>query len=142
MSKLSSNISRMEFLKKLGFGGSALMAVYLSACVNETVVPEGGTSAANTLDLTSAANAKLLNSGGYVITGNIVVANIGNGQYAAVTRICSHEGQKQVIYQNGEFYCTAHGAQFDTNGKGLNSNGKKGLTTYKVTKSGNILSIA
>ena len=139
MNKTTENISRLDFLKKLGFGGSALMAVYLSSCVNESVNPSGG---GNSIDLGDPANAALLEAGGYVIVGNIVVANIGNGAYAAVTRICSHEGQKRVVYQNGEFYCPAHGARYNTSGKGLNSTGSRGLTTYTVTKSGNTLTIA
>ncbi|WP_055143628.1 Rieske (2Fe-2S) protein [Jiulongibacter sediminis] len=139
MEKSAENISRLQFLKSLGLGGSALMAVYLSSCVNEIVGPSGAT---NTLDLNDAANAGLLSDGGYVILGNIVVANIGGGQYAAVTRICSHEGQKKVVYRNGEFYCSAHGARFSNTGSGLNSTGSKGLTTYDVSQNGSVLTIS
>lgn len=116
------------------------MAIYLSACVNETVNP--ATNGTNTIDLNDAANAALLQSGGYVLFGNIIVANIGNGKFAAVTRICSHEGQKKVIYKNGEFYCPSHGARYGTNGQGLNSTGNRGLTTYTVVQNGNILTIS
>ena len=138
MSNQSNNISRLSFLKQLGFGGSALMAVYMSSCVNESVNPSIG---GNTLDLNQSSNSSLLNVGGYVITGNIVVANLGGGKYAAVTKVCSHEGQQRVIYQNGEFYCTAHGARFDANGNGLNANGSKGLTTYAVSLNCSVLTI-
>lgn len=134
-------LSRHSFLKSIGLGGSALMAVYLSSCVNESVNPNNNSGAGFTLDLTAAANSALLTTGGYVVANNIVIANVGNGSYAAVTRTCSHEGQKQVIYTNGEFFCTAHGARFNTTGQGLNGNGSRGLTTYSVTVSGNILTI-
>lgn len=139
MGKSKESISRLQFLKSIGFGGSALMAVYLSSCVNESINPSAG---ANSLDLNDAANSKLLENGGFVIIGNIVVANVGGGQYAAVTRICSHEGQKKIQYQNGEFYCSAHGARFSKSGEGLNSAGKKGLTTYTVTQNGSVLTIS
>ena len=139
--KYQEKLSRHAFLRSLGFGGSALMAVYLSSCVNESVNPGNSNGSRFTLDLTAAANSALLNAGGYVISNNIVVANVGNGSYAAVTRTCSHEGQKQVIFNNGEFLCTAHGARFSTTGQGLNGNGSRGLTTYPVSVAGNILTI-
>lgn len=140
-----ASINRNEFLKSLGLKGAALLAVYcagqsLSSCTTNDVTP---TPLANaiTVDLTSAANAALLKVGGYVVTNNVVVANTAKG-YVAVTVVCSHEGQKKVLLRNDEFYCTAHGARYDLSGKGLNSEGSRGLTTYTVTKSGNLLTIA
>ncbi len=133
-------LSRHAFLKSLGLGGAALMAVYMSSCVNETGVNPSGNGAL-TIDLTLAENAVLAKTGGYIIQNNIVIANIGNGNYAAVTRTCSHEGQKQVIYQNGEFYCPVHGARYSTSGKGLNSTGNKGIASYSVALNGNILTV-
>lgn len=94
-----------------------------------------------TLDLSLSANAALLKVGGYIRQNNIVVALISANTYAAVTQICSHEGQKQVIYQSGEFYCQSHGARFSTVGVGLNANGRGGLTVYKTSLVGNILHI-
>ena len=70
----------------------------------------------------------------------MVVAN-NNGNYIAATLTCSHEGRKEITFRNGEWYCTAHGARFDTAGKGLNNDGKKGLTVYTTSLSGNILTI-
>lgn len=45
------------------------------------------------------------------------------------------------IDNNHQWYCTAHGASFDINGTGLNSNGSKGLTIYKTSLSGTSLRI-
>lgn len=139
-------ISRHQFLRSLGLGGAALVAVYcsgagLSSCTNEGTVapaPSGGL----TLDLNATANAALKNSGGYIVQNEIVVANVGNGNYAAVTLVCSHEQRKEVTFRSGEFYCTAHGARFDTTGKGLNKDGSKGLTVYTVTVNGNTLTVS
>ncbi len=94
-----------------------------------------------TLDLTLSANAALLKVGGYIRQSNIVIALVAANTYAAVTQTCSHEGQKQVIYQSGEFYCQSHGARFTTSGVGLNSNGRGGLTVFKTSLVGNILHI-
>jgi cytochrome b6-f complex iron-sulfur subunit len=94
-----------------------------------------------TLDLSLAANANLKKIGGYIRQNNIVVALIATDTYAAVTQICSHEGRKEIILQNGEFYCTAHGARYTTKGVGLNSDGRGGLTVYKTNLASNILHV-
>jgi cytochrome b6-f complex iron-sulfur subunit len=142
----TEKISRHQFLRNLGLGGAALVAVYcagagLSSCTNEsnvTPMPMGGF----TLDLSDVANAALKNAGGYVIKNDVVIANVGSGSYAAVTLVCTHENLKQVTYKNNEFYCTAHGARFSNDGKGLNDKGKKGLTVYKTSLSGTTLTIS
>jgi cytochrome b6-f complex iron-sulfur subunit len=142
----NDKISRHNFLRSLGLGGSALVAVYctgatLTSCTNEgTIAPAPGGGL--TLDLSSNANSALQSVGGFIVTNQIVVANVGNGKYVAVTHICSHEQKREVTFRNNEFYCTAHGARFDTNGKGLNANGSKGLTVYTTTLSGNTLTIS
>jgi cytochrome b6-f complex iron-sulfur subunit len=139
-------ISRHQFLRSLGLGGSALMAVYcvgstLTSCTNEGSIapaPSGGL----TLDLSASSNSALQTAGGYIVVNEIVVANVGNGKYVAVTHICSHEQKREVIFRNNEFYCTAHGARFDTTGKGLNGNGSKGLTIYTTSVNGSTLTIS
>ncbi|MEI7583796.1 Rieske 2Fe-2S domain-containing protein [Runella sp.] len=142
----SEIINRNNFLKQIGFSGAALFAVMcaggtMSSCQNESgVTPLAGDI---TLDLTASQYAALLKNGGYVVLSsqNVVVARTNTGTYAAVTLICSHEQQRQITYRTSEFYCTAHGARFDNSGKGLNSEGKKGLTVYQTSVSGNILTI-
>lgn len=142
--EISEKLSRNEFLKSMGLKGAALVAVYcageaLTACSNQGVTPSGPVDF--TVDLASSANAALTKVGGYLIQNTTVVAQVSQGIYVAVTQICSHEGQRQVIYQNGEFYCNAHGARFSTAGKGLNSNGSHGLTVYTAQLSGTSLHV-
>lgn len=148
MSKTTATdaLSRNQFLRQLGFQGAALMAVYcagqsLSSCSKGAGVTPAPLSGAVTVDLTSSANSALLTQGGYIVTNSIVVANTSKG-YVAVTVVCSHEGQRQIQLRNDQFYCSAHGALYDLSGKGLNSEGSRGLTVYTVTKSGNILTIS
>ncbi len=144
MNHTEVKINRLEFLKKLGFGGTALMAVYCSGCsINGNVNPTPSGNVDFTLDLTSSANAALNTNGGFVITNRIVVAKTTTGEYVAVTQICSHEGQINVTYVKSSniFYCSAHGAEYNTAGKGLNSEGRNGLTTYKTALTGSSLRI-
>lgn len=139
----------MEFLKSLGLKGASLVAVYcaipaLSSCINESMDPAGGGSTTDTgftLDLTDPAFSKLNTVGSYVVQNRIVIARISTTGFAAVTQVCSHEGKLKVNFTSGEFYCTEHGARFDTNGKGLNSKGSKGLKTYKTELTGTTLRV-
>jgi len=139
----------MEFLKSLGLKGASLFAVYcaasgLSSCVNESMdptTPTGGTGNELSLDLTSAAYSKLNTTGNYVIVSGIVIARVSATAFAAVTQVCSHEGRRQVVFNAGEFYCAAHGARFDTAGKGLNSTGSRGLKTYATVLDGTNLKV-
>ena len=139
-------IDRNAFLKQLGFSSAALLATLcaangLTACSKSADVAPLTTDI--TLDLTAASNVALKTNGGYVVLDgqSIVVARTGTGAYAAVTLICSHQGQRQVTYRTNEFYCTAHGARFDDAGVGKNSNGSNGLKAYTTSLSGTMLTI-
>jgi cytochrome b6-f complex iron-sulfur subunit len=138
-------ISRHQFLRQMGLGGSALVAVYcagsLSSCSNDTITPSSTTPEIITIDLSAKNNEALLNNGGYIVTQDVVIARTDTGNYVAVTLICSHEGNKAITYQTSEFLCTVHGARYDNSGKGLNVNGTKGLKVYPTMVSGNILTI-
>jgi len=146
---MNEKMNRMEFLKSLGLKGASLFAVYcaasgLSSCVNESMdptTPTGGTGNELSLDLTSAAYSKLNTTGNYVIVSGIVIARVSATAFAAVTQVCSHEGRRQVVFNAGEFYCAAHGARFDTAGKGLNSTGSRGLKTYATVLDGTNLKV-
>lgn len=146
---MNDKMNRNEFLKSLGLKGASLFAVYcaasgLTSCVNESMdpnTPTGGTGNELLLDLTSATYTKLNTVGNYVVVSGIVVARVSASAFAAVTQVCSHEGQKKVVFNSGEFYCPVHGARFDTAGKGLNSTGSRGLKTYATTLDGTTLKV-
>lgn len=146
---MNEKMNRMEFLKSLGLKGASLFAVYcaasgLSSCVNESMDPTnpaGVTGDELILDLNSAAYTKLNTVGNYVVVSGIVVARVSATAFAAVTQVCSHEGRRQVVFNAGEFYCAAHGARFDTAGKGLNSTGSRGLKTYATLLEGTTLKV-
>jgi cytochrome b6-f complex iron-sulfur subunit len=146
---MNEKMNRMEFLKSLGLKGASLFAVYcaasgLSSCVNESMDPTnptGGSGNELILDLNSAAYSKLNTVGNYVVVSGVVIARVSASAFAAVTQVCSHEGQRKVVFNAGEFYCPVHGARFDTAGKGLNANGSRGLKTYATTLQGTTLTV-
>ncbi|TDQ18595.1 cytochrome b6-f complex iron-sulfur subunit [Algoriphagus boseongensis] len=146
---MNEKMNRMEFLKSLGLKGASLVAVYcaggaLTSCINESMAPagnDGGSTPNLVLDLTSSSYSTLNTVGNYVIVNRIVIARVSQTSFAAVTQVCSHEGKAKVTFRSGEFYCSEHGARFDTSGKGLNSNGSRGLTTYRTELSGTNLTV-
>ena len=144
---MTDKISRMEFLKTMGFKGASLLAIYcgasvMSSCINEAGDPTNLPSGIDfTLDLSEAANVKLLTPGGYLVVNKIVIARVSADAFAAVTQVCTHENKSKVIFRNDEFYCTEHGARYTQAGVGLNSEGKKGIKAYNTELSGNLLHV-
>ena len=145
---LQQNIKRNEFLKSLGLKGATLLAVYcgvssLSSCQNESgVLPTTG-SVDFTLDLNNTTYSALQTVGNSIVVNSVVIARVSSSAFAAVTQICSHEGQKRVAYQkNGNtFYCDAHGASFSISGAKLNNVSNKGITSYQTTLTNNSLRV-
>jgi nitrite reductase/ring-hydroxylating ferredoxin subunit len=141
-------MKRKEFLKSIGAGAAlAITFSCLGGCSSESLVeidapisdPETGLLF--TIDLETAEASSLKNNGGYMIKNQIVVAKDVSGEYVAATIVCSHEQKKKIIFKDGEYYCTSHGARFDVTGKGLNKDASKGLKIYETSLEGNILSI-
>ncbi len=132
-------MNRKEFLSKLGIGAAfVLTSTCLGSCTKDNAALD---NIDFTLDLDAPANTSLLQNGGYIVQSSVVVAKNNNGAYVAATQICSHDDLVEVTFKNNEFYCTAHGARFDQQGNGLNSNGSKGIRTYQTELSGNILRV-
>ena len=136
----TETMNRKDFLKKMGFSAGAIMATYCfggltTSCSSDAVGPSGIDF---TIDLTEASNAALQNVGGFVRVNNVVIAQVAEDDYVAVTQVCSHEGEKQVSYRasKNDFYCSAHGATFDINGKGTNNNGNRGIKVYTTELNG------
>jgi len=137
-------MERKEFLKSIG-AAAALAVTFscLGGCSESSVEEssEPGTGTLLTIDLTAASSSPLQENGGYLIKNNIVVAKNLSGNYVAATVVCSHQQNKNVIFREDEFYCTAHGARFDLNGNGLNDEGGNGLRIYTTSLEGDLLYI-
>jgi len=134
---MENKIKRNDFLKSLGLKGASLMAIYcgasaLSSCQNESEVAPSGT-VDFTLDLTNASYSALNTVGKYITINKVVIARVSATSFAAVTQICSHEGQAQVMYNGSGFSCPAHGATFSITGAKTNNFSNKGITAYQTT---------
>ena len=125
-------MKRSEFIRNLGLGSGALMAVYcmgtLTSCTKEnTPLPATNTNPSTnpstgkidfTLDLTLPANKELTASGGFLYNDNIIIAKVKSGAFIALSKVCTHEGTT-VVYQKdtNDIYCPNHGSEFDITGK-------------------------
>ena len=129
-------MTRKEFLAKLGIGATfALSVPCLSGCTKDSASEPRDVDFI--IDLKDPAFESLTASGEFVIDQGIVIARSIDGEIIAATVKCSHEGFDEIIYNDGEWFCTRHGARFSEAGDGLNNFGSNGLTIYQIEDLGN-----
>jgi nitrite reductase/ring-hydroxylating ferredoxin subunit len=145
MKKGNDKISRQAFLKKIGFSGTSLLAVYclgwgISSCTTEKLV---GSADDFTLDISKGKFRVLQQAGGWIKVNNVVIACTSPGQFVAISSICSHEGENRVEYRPAEkdFRCSAHGAEFNLNGTGKNKKARKGIPVFETSLNEQLLRI-
>lgn len=125
-------MKRSEFIRNLGLGSGALMAVYcmgtLTSCTKEnTPLPATNTNPTTNpstgkidfmLDLTLPANKELTANGGFIYNDDILIAKVKSGAFIALSKVCTHVGTT-VVYQKDtdNIYCPNHGSLFDITGK-------------------------
>ena len=136
---------RKEFLSKLSMGAAfALTVGCFGSCKKEedqtqaTLVDD---SVDFTIDITDPTNGNLLNNGGFIFNGSVIVAKDVNGNYVAATKVCSHENLPDIVFRNNEWFCPAHDARFNINGQGQNDKGKRNLLVYNTELNGDLLRV-
>ncbi|RAK02065.1 cytochrome b6-f complex iron-sulfur subunit [Larkinella arboricola] len=144
-------IKRGEFLRSLGLSSAALMAFYcmgtLTSCSKGSDDPEPEPTPGNldvTLDLTQPDFKALQTPGGYAYHEDILIARVKNGNYVALSKVCTHQSST-VFYRpaTDDIFCATHGSEYTTAGvvKVPAESGQKNLTQYKTSVSGNNLRI-
>jgi cytochrome b6-f complex iron-sulfur subunit len=140
-------MDRKEFLAAIGMSAATLTMISCIGCSkgSGSASPASNNAPANvdfTLDLTAAANAALLNDGGYLASNSVLVARTNAGAYIAVQQSCTHESYPLVYQAAGhEFYCNNHGSAFTEAGVVINSPASRNLTVYKTTLTNNLLRV-
>jgi cytochrome b6-f complex iron-sulfur subunit len=128
----------MKFISAAVVTGS--MTTILNACKKDDA-EDSAPKVDFTLDLTASSNIALTNSGGSVISQQVIVIN-NNGTYVALSDICTH--QTCALSYNkaaSKLTCPCHGSAFSLNGSVLNGPASSSLKQYTVTQSGNTLHI-
>jgi cytochrome b6-f complex iron-sulfur subunit len=147
----TDQMKRGEFLRSLGMSSAALMSFYclgttMTACSsdnNDDPTPTPGTGSGKvdfTLDLTTAANAKLKTDGGFVYQDSIIVARVKGGNYVALSKSCTHAGvDVQYRLAEDDFWCSpqlgGHGSEYAKAGAVEKGPAAQGLKVYKATPS-------
>jgi cytochrome b6-f complex iron-sulfur subunit len=139
-------MNRRDLIQRVLVGGAVLVLApsVLDSCskggTNDPAGPAPGTKI--TLDLSLPANAALNNTGGSLITQNVIIINIGGGNYSALSSICTHQGCT-VGYNSGagNIQCPCHGSVYTTGGSVVSGPAPSSLTKYPVSVSGNILTV-
>jgi cytochrome b6-f complex iron-sulfur subunit len=145
-------MNRRELVQKIVLGGTVFMLVpsVLQSCTKDTAadppINKGNGNIPFTkfdIDLSLAENLSLNSTGGSRIVQNILVINTGNGTFAALSSICTHEGCI-VGYDSGSgnIKCPCHGSAFTTTGSIVNGPAAIPLQSYQVSKTGAILTIS
>lgn len=165
-------MKRGEFLRSLSLGTSTLMAFYcmgtMTSCssgemdplTTTPTTPATGTGSGTsgltgnattsagaisfTVDLTNATYSKLKTAGSYMIIGDLIVALSTTNTYAALSKVCTHEGTT-VQYRSSEndIYCANHGSEFNLTGAVDKGPAVAALKAYKTVLStdGNTLTV-
>ena len=141
-------MNRRDLIQKFLLGGTVLFVVpsALQSCSKDdtedpgTTPPPAGTKI--TIDLSLPENAGLNTPGGSKVVQSVLVMNISNN-YSAVSSVCTHQGCTVAYVPGaGNIQCGCHGSVFSTTGAVTNGPAASSLTSYPVSKSGNILTIS
>jgi cytochrome b6-f complex iron-sulfur subunit len=135
-------MDRKEFLSMLGLGAATTVLITCAQACKKSNPASTAPSVDFTLNLTDAANAPLKTNGGYIYSNGAIVARSVSGAYLAVSQACTHEGVS-VQYQSSQndFYCSAHGSSFSTNGAVIGGPAPSNLKSYNTALSGNNLHV-
>jgi cytochrome b6-f complex iron-sulfur subunit len=122
-------------------GLSLLPAAVLESCSKQTFSAPANVNI--TLDLTQSANAALQHIGGVVYNSGVMIIRANSSTYYALSSVCTHQGCT-VGYDSSSrlVVCPCHGGTYSaTTGAVLAGPPPSGLVVYKVTQSGNTLTI-
>jgi Rieske Fe-S protein len=145
-------MERKAFLKTLGASAAfALTFPCLGGCSKDegtsgNIVTEP-TNVDFTIDLTAADAANLATNGGFILRNLVVVVRNLEGNFVAVTQVCSHEQYDEVRFVNQEggiFYCGVHGSRFAQDGTPLNTipnSTPRPLRVYNTELNGDLLRV-
>lgn len=141
-------MNRRDLIQKVLLGGTVLVLVpsVFKSCSKDPATDPGGGNKPGTkinLDLSLADNSSLNTTGGSKIVQNIIVINTGNGNFVALSSVCTHQGCT-VGYDStaGNIKCPCHGSVYATSGGVITGPAPASLQSYPVSKTGNILTIS
>ena len=134
-------MNRRDFVTVCALAGAGAL---LSGCVAMITHPVPVT--AGRVQLALASYPELGKPGGAIkilpaaAEDPIYVLAVGNGEFRAVSPICTHRGCT-VDVQGERLVCPCHGSTYDRDGAVLRGPAERALTRYPVTREGDSLVI-
>ena len=140
-------MNRRDLVQKIVLGGTVLVLVpsVLQSCTKAPATDPGGNTPGTkiNLDLTLSDYSALNTVGGSKTVSNIIVINKGNGNFSALSNICTHQGCTVEYFSGaGNIHCPCHGSVFSTSGSVVIGPASSPLHSYQVSLTGNILTIS
>ena len=160
-------MNKREFLIKIGLGAGVAITspVVFSRCQDETAEDgsaddddstddgsaddddstDDGSSDDGvdfTVDLNADDNSDLQQEGGYIYKNSIIIAYLGNDEYFALSKVCTHN-QCDVEYNADEdlVVCPCHGSEFTTDGSVSSGPAEEPLKEYNTELNDNMLRV-
>jgi len=124
-------MNRNEFFSKIGiFSGAALATTCLQSCKHELakeIYPVDFT-----INLDDPKYLNLKTPAGFTFVNDIIVAYTIHKNYVALAARCTHQGSLIAYYDSDIFFCSKHGASFNTIGEVINGPATQNLLIYKT----------
>ena len=140
-------MKRRDVLQKIVVGTGAIFIIppVIVSCSDDPDPINGGNNGGGNgetieIDLDNPAFAALKTNGGFIITSGIIIANLGDETFVALSSTCTHQGC-DISYNAGSkiFPCPCHGSVFDKDGSVITGPASSALKKYTINRTGNIL---
>jgi cytochrome b6-f complex iron-sulfur subunit len=131
-------MNRKDFIRLMGTGALGIVALNQLGCSKSDSTPTKDF----TIDTSNAQYSALQNPGGYVYVNNVIIFRAVDGNFYALSQICTHLGCT-VIYDNSQndILCPCHGSQYDLQGRVVVGPSTTPLFQYATSLSGTMLHV-
>ena len=141
-------MKRRNALQKIAIGTGTffILPSALISCEKDPEPNGGGNNGGNDIEVNmdDAKYEGLKTAGGFVVVtaSEIIVANVGDDAFVALSSVCTHQGCT-VGFNSGDntFPCPCHGSIYNSGGAVINGPAPTALKKYIVNRTGNILVI-
>jgi len=126
-------------------GAAVVIPLTVVSCSKDDdndIDPPDGNGNNIVIDLDSQDYTLLNTAGNAVVINNIIIANIGNDQFVALSAVCTHNGcQITYNHSNGNFPCPCHGSIFAADGSVVEGPASTAVKRYTIAREDNVLTV-
>ena len=131
-------MNRKEFIRLIGTGALAVMALNQLGCSKADSIPRVDLY----IDIADPQYSSLFTTGNYIYIDSIIVFRGIDFNYYALSRYCTHQGcdvQYQLPFN--DLYCPCHGSQYDIYGNVTLGPAQVPLYVYATSINGTLLHV-